>query len=67
MEQNKSNDHKSNVKCRFSSSLSCPDCKTVNHKVGQERQGESPQLYAREVEHYFFYYSVSETDAKHSV
>jgi hypothetical protein len=46
--------------CAGAACLTCCDCKVINMEEGrQEVKSPSLQLYAKEAEHYFFYYDVN--------
>jgi hypothetical protein len=45
-------------KCGDGLCRKCPDCKIISmENTGQEPKNVSQQLYAKEAEHYFFYYA----------
>ncbi|HTM92829.1 MAG TPA: hypothetical protein VL095_10435 [Flavisolibacter sp.] len=46
--------------CAGTGCLTCCDCKVINmEERRQEVKSPSLQLYAKEAEHYFFYYDVN--------
>lgn len=46
-------------KCREISCRKCESCKVISIEEKQEVKNSSLQLYAKEAEHYFFYYDVN--------
>jgi hypothetical protein len=51
---------KSRGECSINSCRSCQSCKAVEfEELRQKAAGGSLQLYAREVENYFFYYALA--------
>jgi len=51
-------DHKSKEQCDSATCVFCKQCKVVNYEETRtEWENDSLQLYARELEHYFFYYA----------
>jgi hypothetical protein len=60
--------HKIKRKCDAPSCLSCKICSAINYEEARpEWKNDSIQLYAREAEHYFFYYNPAQEDVKLSV
>lgn len=58
MEKNLFEGRKLNKKCDSISCQTCANCKAINYEEKKpELKNNSSQLYAKESEHYFFYYA----------
>lgn len=52
-------------RCKRTSCITCPDCKAIDfEELKRESKTVSAQLYAKEIENYFFYYSLNEISNK---
>jgi hypothetical protein len=52
--------HPAKQNCEAAPCLNCADCKVVNFEEKRtELKANTSQLYAKEAEHYFFYYALN--------